>query len=154
MQKDQVRILIVDDDGATRILLRKILSHAGYRRIDEAASGREALTQLAANSFHVVLLDWNMPQINGLEVLRQAKPNHPECEFLMITARDSVDSVVDALKLGALGLLSKPLENLQVLIEKVASAVERAQTRQNIHQALSELHSGAPGLAAIRRDED
>jgi DNA-binding NtrC family response regulator len=154
MRKEQVQLLIVDDDDATRVLLRKILSHAGYRLIDEAASGPEALARLANRPYQVVLLDWNMPRMSGLDVLREAKPRYPDCEFLMITARDSVDSVIDAMRLGALGFLSKPLENLQALIDKVASAIERVQARIEVHRAMNQLRDGAPGLAALRTEKD
>jgi DNA-binding NtrC family response regulator len=123
-------VLVVDDDDATRTLLLALLRAHGYQ-VEDAASGERALERLAAAEFDLVLLDINLPGMNGLEVLTAAETTAPLTEFIMITAFDSVDMAVSALKRGAYDFLRKPLQTEQLLVA-VQRAVASVMARRDL----------------------
>jgi len=103
---------VVDDQEANRTLLARRLQKRGYTVVT-AENGRTALEQLRQHTFDLVLLDIVMPEINGLEVLRQVKAdrNLAHLPVLMLSALDELDSVVQCLELGADDFLPKPFRS-------------------------------------------
>src|SRR5690606_10037142 len=102
------RILIVDDEASQRQSLAQLLRLDGYE-IDEAVSGAAALEQQRSQSFSVLITDLRLPGINGLEVIRRARELDNELGILLVTAYASVESAIEALRLGAHDYLIKPL---------------------------------------------
>ena len=127
--KDFYQFLLVDDEPVARNLLRVILQTNGYSSVSEASSGDEALEALTAQEYHVVLLDKNMPGIDGLVVLRQGRGLRPECEFIMITAYGSLDTAVQAMDLGAYSYVTKPFVKIDEFLRRVEGALERVWIR-------------------------
>jgi two-component system alkaline phosphatase synthesis response regulator PhoP len=107
-----IRILVVDDEAVVRRTLRALLERAGYAVL-EAAHGLEALDLL--DGADLVVLDWNMPQMDGLELLRHLREERPELPVLMLTAHDGEAERVQGLRLGADDYLGKPLRNAEFL---------------------------------------
>lgn len=117
------QILIIDDERHLRNILKILLTGAGYGAV-EAADGEEGLRLADETDFDAVLCDINMPGIDGLTVLRRIKAGQPELPVIMITAFASVDTAVEAMKLGASDYVSKPFNEDQILIV-LAKALEQ-----------------------------
>jgi len=116
-------ILVVDDDPGFRKLLEAILSGQGYQ-VQTAGSVREAVRLGATRRFQLVLCDLRLPDGDGLSVLRRFNEMAPATPFVMITAFGTVATAVEAMKLGAVDFLEKPLrspEELRQLVRRVLS---------------------------------
>ena len=120
------RILIVDDDADTRTSLAAIARREGWE-VREAQTAAEALATLRAEGAELVLCDLMMPGIDGIEMLRRLRATGDNVPFIMVTGHASVDSAVEALRLGAFDYLSKPVR-LAVLRAAFAK-VRKARTR-------------------------
>lgn len=108
------RILIVDDEEKIRIILRMLLEKEGYEVID-ADSGNEAIKICGKNQFDVVLLDMNMPLLNGLETMQKLKVLQKHAQYVFITAHGTIKHAVQAMKDGAYNFVSKPFDNNEIL---------------------------------------
>jgi len=105
--KETPRVLIIDDDPAILDSCGQVLRREGYA-VQEARDGRGGLALFNAESFHLVLLDLKLPGMDGLEVLRRIKDISPETAVIIITGYASIETAVEAVKLGAFDYLSKP----------------------------------------------
>ncbi len=108
-ERKKFRILVVDDELIVRDSLKEILDEEGYA-VEMAGSGPEALEALAQQPYQLMLLDIKMPGMDGVEVLQKAKDAHPDLSVLMMTAYATVETAVEAMKIGALDYLIKPFE--------------------------------------------
>ena len=136
------RILIVDDEQNARSALRTLLEEEGYV-VGEAEDGEDALAKLAAFAPDVVLADVRMPRMDGLTLLRTAKEQGFDAEFLMMTAHGNVEAAVEAMRAGAENYLVKPLavSAVVVFIEKALekrrlltqAATLRDRMRERLH---------------------
>ena len=105
-----MRALIVDDSRAMRLILTRILGELGFDTVD-AQNGREALTRVAAaGRFDVALVDWNMPEMNGYDLLvaLRADAAHRDLPVIMVTTETETTQVVRALEAGANEYIMKP----------------------------------------------
>ena len=104
------RILIVDDVGSVRAVIRKFLADLGYCRVSEADDGAVALPLLQSGSFDLLITDWNMPAMDGLTLLRHLRADRRIAHMpaLMVTAETRHESRVAAYAAGASGILTKP----------------------------------------------
>ena len=102
-------ILVVDDDAALLSLLKMRLENAGYT-VDTAEHGQDGLTKLTHANYDVVLLDYMMPGITGLTVLRQIQARYPSVPVVMMTSHASGKVAVQALAAGARACLVKPVD--------------------------------------------
>jgi len=119
---DKQKVLVVDDqqticDGVTRILKKR-----GWE-VDGATDGQEAIDRLDRNSFDMVIADLMMPRVSGMDLLRYVRENHPDVPVVMITGYASIDSAVEATKVGAAGYVPKPFtpDELLEVVEKAAA---------------------------------
>ncbi len=117
------KILIVDDDGSIRNLLRKILTPEGYA-CELAESAEEALSFLKHKSFDLVMSDVVMPGKSGVQLLSEIRAKHPSVPILMISGNTSEKAAESTLSMGAYDFLLKPFQKNQVLIS-VANAIRR-----------------------------
>ena len=122
--------LIVDDSSAVRAFVRASLEDAGFARVEEAETGFAALRLLASTAFDVVIVDVNMPDINGLELLafmRRSPRQQAARKILISTQMDGPDAK-RGIDLGADAFLQKPFEvgELRALISDLISAAEEA----------------------------
>src|SRR5688572_29303275 len=120
---DAPRILIIDDDRAFRIGTGALLADEGYR-VNAAASGDEGLERLAEGGYELVLLDLKMAGRTGLSVLEEIRRSGNAIPVLMLTGFGSVDTAVQALKLGADDYITKPCDN-QALRTKIRIILAR-----------------------------
>ncbi len=124
--KDKKNILVIDDEPIVLDSCRKILRQEGFE-VNGAMNGREGLKKIEEDQYDAVLVDWKLPEIDGMEVLRIIKKNHPDVIVVMITGYPSVESAVKAMKLGVSDYVSKPFtpdELKDVLIK----AIEHTKT--------------------------
>jgi DNA-binding NtrC family response regulator len=140
-------ILIVDDDAGFRSLMETILRGEGYE-VDSAGSVGEARAQGERRSYHLVITDLKLPDGSGLDVLRHWKQEMPETPVVMITAFGSVASAVEAMKLGAVDYLGKPLSSPDELRLVVKSAFERQQAERE-RDALREQENARFGCGEL-----
>jgi len=118
-------ILLVEDETIMRESLRDWLTDDGYR-VETAKEGEEALEAIAERDFGIVILDLKLPGKDGIEVLREAKEKRPQLKGIIITAYPSIETAVEATKLGAIDYLTKPvsLDALEELIRKTLGPVQ------------------------------
>ena len=121
------KVLIVDDEKLIRWSVRRQLEEWGYTSL-EAESGTGALAQIRAESPDLILLDVRLPDLSGIEVLREIKQNNLSIPVIMITGDPQLDDIKTAIKLGALDFIKKPLDfdELQVTL---ANAIDRSLLR-------------------------
>ena len=118
-----MNVLIVDDYKTMLRIIRNLLKQIGFSNVDEATDGVEALSKLRAGTFGLVISDWNMAPMTGLELLQavRAEPKLKTLPFIMITAESKTENVVAAKQAGVSNYIVKPFnaETLQGKIEKV-----------------------------------
>jgi two-component system response regulator MprA len=113
-EKDMPTILIADDDEKLLKMLRRTLIYDGFQVVT-ALNGREALAQVQTHDPDLVVLDWMMPELNGLEVMDRMRAANDEMPILMLTARDAVEDRVEGLNSGADDYLVKPFARSELL---------------------------------------
>jgi len=120
-EQQQARILIAEDEANLRLVLQKELERLGYR-VQAAPDGEAALRRLEESNVDVLLCDINMPRIDGMELLRRVheRPNPPE--VIMLTGQATVETAVEAMKLGAYDYLTKPysINELDIRVKQAA----------------------------------
>ena len=105
-----MKVLIVDDFATMRRILKNILKQIGFSNIAEAEDGKTALAQLKNEKFDLVLCDWNMPEMTGLELLQKVRSDDElkETPFVMVTAEAQKENILDAVKTGVSNYVVKP----------------------------------------------
>ena len=116
-------ILIVDDSGAVRSVVRKLLTQLGFKNIDEAPDGEAALKKISEQHFSLVISDWNMEPMSGNILLENVRANkkYTNLPFIMMTADPSIERIVQAKKAGVTCFISKPFraDDLQAKISQI-----------------------------------
>ncbi len=133
------RVLAVDDEAVVCESIRRVLVPEGYE-VATTTSSREALELVKKEVFDLLLLDIKMPEIDGIEVLRRVSEISPETEVLIVTGYATIETAVEAIKLGAFDYLEKPVSPPQLLVA-VARALERKQLVDLTQRLRSELET-------------
>jgi len=124
----KARILVIDDDDIILESLKEFLRLEGYE-VDVARTCREAVTALERNQYNLAITDINMPDAAGFEILRLCREKYPETVVIMITGYGTIDSAVEAIKMGAYDYLTKP-----IIDDELRLVIERALQQQNLIQ--------------------
>lgn len=127
MADKNMSILVVDDFPTMRRIVRSLLKELGFTNVEEAEDGQDALNKLRAGSFQFVVSDWNMPNVDGLEMLKQIRADAAlkELPVLMVTAEAKKENIIAAAQAGASGYVVKPFtaatleEKLNKIFEKL-----------------------------------
>jgi two-component system phosphate regulon response regulator PhoB len=121
-------VLVVEDEAAIATLLRYNLEKQGFR-VEEAGDGQEALTRIAESAPDLVLLDWMLPVMSGIEVCRQIRrrPNTRDLPVIMVTARTEDQDAVRGLNTGADDYITKPF-NMDALLARMRALLRRANS--------------------------
>ncbi|ALO39535.1 chemotaxis response regulator CheY [Alcaligenes nematophilus] len=128
MVQKNIKILVVDDFPTMRRIIKNLLKDLGYENVDEAEDGQMGLEKLRNGNFEFVVSDWNMPNLDGLEMLKQirADANLSSLPVLMVTAEAKKENIIAAAQAGANGYVVKPFtaatleEKLNKIFEKMA----------------------------------
>jgi two-component system response regulator AtoC len=131
------KILIIDDEKNIREIFSLLLEEQGYA-VQEAKNGTDGLKKIQAFFPDVVLLDMNLPDLSGIEVLAKIKESLPACEVIIITAFGTIKTAVEATKLGAYDYLEKPIDNDELLL-LISRALEVKKLRNEVDELRSEL---------------
>jgi two-component system, chemotaxis family, chemotaxis protein CheY len=127
-----IKVLVVDDMSTMRRIVKNVLRQIGFSDIVEAENGQDALTKLKAGGFGLVVSDWNMPVMQGIELLRavRADAELKTLPFLMVTAEAQKENLIEAVQAGVSNYVVKPFtaEVLQGKLEKVFANVQPAKT--------------------------
>jgi two-component system chemotaxis response regulator CheY len=115
------QILVVDDSGTTRSIVRKLLVQLGYSDVDEASDGAAALAKINEKLYGLVISDWNMEPMNGQALLEHVRANKKftDLPFIMMTAQSDPDKIVDAKYAGVSSFISKPF-SAEALLAKIS----------------------------------
>lgn len=119
-----VKVLVVDDSPTMRRIIINALNKIGYSDIGEAANGKEALDALRSEEYRLILTDWNMPEMNGEQFVRELMQDEKlkSIPVIMVTTRGMKEDVITAVKLGVKGYIVKPFTP-EVLKQKIEDAL-------------------------------
>jgi len=143
---EDATVLIVDDEEVVCDVLHDELSEQGFLCIT-TLNGNEALTEMATRHFDVVLLDIKLPGMSGIEVLRMIQSDHRNTVAIMITAVNSVDTAVEAIKLGASDYVVKPFD-LDRVVRSIHAVLENRKCSPERRD-----HKAAPCVCGKEEDE-
>jgi DNA-binding NarL/FixJ family response regulator len=110
-----VNALIIDDEAHVRVLIRVLLKQLGIETVWEAPDGATALEQAATHKPDVILLDINLPQVGGLEVLAKLKASHPKIPVIIVSSQSTMKTVIQTRELGAAAYVLKHAPKTEVL---------------------------------------
>ena len=127
MADKNMSFLVVDDFPTMRRIVRSLLKELGFTNVDEAEDGQDALNKLRAGNFEFVVSDWNMPNLDGLEMLKEVRQDDAlkDLPVLMVTAEAKKENIIAAAQAGANGYVVKPFtaatleEKLNKIFEKM-----------------------------------
>ncbi len=116
---EKLKVLVVEDQKDARVMIRSMLGELGITQAFEAKDGREALRFMdsAFDFVNLVICDWNMPNMSGMDFLRQLRSVNMDVPFLMVTGRTDVDSVMEAKIAGVTGYIRKPFSAAQLEVK-------------------------------------
>jgi DNA-binding NtrC family response regulator len=123
--KNRSQILVIDDEESNREALTLLLKSAGYQ-VKSAENGDEALTLLRQTPFEIVITDLFLPDLSGIDILKQVKSDAPQTSVIVITGQASAETAVEAMKEGAFDYITKPF-NFEHLKVQVAKALEKSR---------------------------
>lgn len=126
MVDKNLSFLVVDDFPTMRRIVRSLLKELGFSNVEEAEDGQDALNKLKAGSFDFVVADWNMPNLDGMEMLKQIRADDglKHLPVLMVTAEAKKENIIAAAQAGASGYVVKPF-TAATLDEKMTKIFEK-----------------------------
>ena len=126
MADSNLHFLVVDDFNTMRRIVRNLLKELGYTNVEEAEDGADALHKLQAGTFDFVITDWNMPNMDGLELLHRIRADEKlsDMPVLMVTAEAKKENIIAAAQAGASGYVVKPF-TAAILEEKLNKIFEK-----------------------------
>jgi len=130
MSNPNLKFLVVDDFSTMRRIVRNLLKELGFTNVDEAEDGVNALQKLRGESFDFVISDWNMPNMTGIDLLRQVRADAAlrHLPVLMITAEAKKENIIEAAQAGASGYIVKPFTaaTLDEKLNKIFQTMQKA----------------------------
>jgi DNA-binding NtrC family response regulator len=150
-------ILVVDDEEGFRIYVARVLEMAGHR-VEQAADGQEALRATERVSFDVVITDLSMPKMHGMDLVHHLRERQPEIEIIVLTSHGSVQTAVEAMKLGVFDFIEKPLDGPEQVTMLVRRGLERRRllalreqtARQQGDDSPKSLSYGDPAMELVK----
>jgi two-component system chemotaxis response regulator CheY len=157
-----MRFLIVDDSFTMRRIIANILARLGYTDVVHASNGREGLDRLAAESVDVVITDWYMPEMNGLDFVKalRSSPATSQIPIVVVTVNAASDDIQYALELGVKGYILKPFtvetvkDKIDALIAQLASAPPAPPSAVEYAARRAAVDSAGEGNALVEPDLD
>ncbi|MFQ5906071.1 MAG: sigma-54-dependent transcriptional regulator [bacterium] len=144
-------VLIVDDEADIRDALEDILKDKYH--VSSAQDGREAIRSLEQSEYDVVLLDLKMPYLTGMDVLREMRKNRRDSSVIMLTGYATVETAVEAMKLGAYDFIRKPIgmENVRVVVERAIERKTLIDENKYLHRQLEDTFSFSQIIGKSKR---
>ncbi len=123
-----MKALVVDDSAVMRKVLIGALSRANITDVDQAADGAEAVQKVQENDYDIILLDWNMPNMLGIDALKAIRAMGKTMPIIMVTTEAEKSRVLEALKAGATNYVIKPFEP-NTIIGKIQEVLSKAKAQ-------------------------
>ena len=120
---EEIKVLLVDDEPHFVKLLAERLAGRGFN-VEKAGGGTEAIDRAKEESYDAIVLDLLMPEMDGLETLKQLKEINPDLQVILLTGHGTIDKGVEAIKLGAMDFVEKPAD-FKELLEKIKKAKDK-----------------------------
>ena len=124
-----IKILVVDDFSTMRRIVKNVLKQLGFDNVDEAEDGAQAYSKMKNDKYGFVVSDWNMPNMDGLELLKKVRtdPDVQDTPFLMVTAEAEKDKVITAIQSGVNNYIVKPFtaEIFKEKMDKIFDKLEK-----------------------------
>jgi DNA-binding NtrC family response regulator len=136
----EAKVLVVEDDEVLRQLLIDVLSDLGHE-VESAETGEDGLRAMEQDVYDVILLDINLPGMDGMDVLRLVPTRQPDTQVVMMTAFGTVDTAVEAMKQGAFDYINKPFSTDELVL-----TIQRALEEKNLRRELALLRQRARGV--------
>ena len=129
-----LKVLVVDDFSTMRRIIKNLLKQIGYSDIEEAEDGVQALSKLQNGGFGLVVSDWNMPNMDGLDMLKAVRqePSIKDIPVLMVTAEAEKDKVITAIQAGVNNYVVKPFTG-EILKEKLDKIFDNIAAKQKVN---------------------
>jgi len=121
-----MKALVVDDSAVMRKILTDALERAEMTEVKHAKDGQEAVDACNADEFELILMDWNMPNMLGIDAVRAIRENGKSMPIIMVTTEAERSRVIEALQAGANNYIIKPFES-DTLVEKIKGVLEKAK---------------------------
>lgn len=128
------KILIIEDEENIRKIIAYDLSKAGFD-IDEVADGKEGLNKVLSDNYDLILIDWMLPEISGIELLKRFREENVDSILFMLTAKDSEEDIVEAFEAGADDYMSKPFSPRE-LLARINAHLKRVKRESDHKQYL------------------
>ncbi len=115
-----MKVLVVDDFSTMRAVVMKLFSELGFTDVSQAVNGREAWDKIQQEDFDLVVCDWNMPEMTGIELLKKLKEDdrYHDIPFILITAEAKANQILEASRLGVDAYIVKPF-SIETLYQKI-----------------------------------
>ncbi|MCX5806292.1 MAG: response regulator [Proteobacteria bacterium] len=138
---DVFRILVVDDNNDLRSIIKEYLSDKGDL-VDGACDGKDALHKHMENNYDLIITDLNMPEMTGIDLMKKIRKNNNITEFIIITAYASLDTAVEAIKIGAFDYIVKPfrMEELKVIVKNAKDKIFLVKTNIELFKKLKKFY--------------
>ncbi|MGB9629645.1 MAG: sigma-54-dependent transcriptional regulator, partial [Thermodesulfobacteriota bacterium] len=140
------KILLIDDEPLMRMTIQDALESEGYQ-VGVAETGQKGLALFSKNSFDILITDLKLPDLDGLQILKEVKMTNPETQVILITAYGSIDSAVTAMKEGASDYLTKPfsMDELLLIIQRLLRIKQLEEENIRLKEKIEERY-GLEGL--------
>jgi DNA-binding NtrC family response regulator len=155
MKKDnKIRLLIVDDDKVVRKMLSLYLSEDEGFIIETAETGEEAFSMHTNSPYDIVITDINMPGMTGIELIKKIKMREDTLEFIIMTGYASVDTAIDAVRVGAFDYVVKPFkfDELKIVISNARDKVILRKTNKELVKKLKDIYKEIDRYSKIKLD--
>jgi len=129
-----MKILLVDDSRTIRNIQKNVLAQLGHTDVAEAADGLEALQRIREQRPDLMLVDWNMPNMDGITLVRNVRANDPNLPIIMVTTEAEKSRVIEAIKAGVNNYVVKPFTS-QTLSEKIEQTMAKAKQAAGVSAA-------------------
>ena len=144
MDENIARILVIEDEEDVRESYLDMFEFFGYE-VDSAPNGREGVVKVTNNDYDIVITDLNMPEMDGIEVLKVVKKNKPYIEVIVITGYATLENAIKAMKIGAYDYFTKPidLEHVKIVLAKCIQSIKARKENEELkglNQKLTELN--------------
>lgn len=138
--ENNTRILVVEDENEVRESYLDMFQFFGYQ-VDSACNGREGIVKVTKENYEIVVTDLNMPEMNGMEVLKRIKKLKPDIEVIVITGYATLENAVEAMKVGAFDYFTKPvdIEHVRIVLYKCVQQIKSRRENEELRNVNTKL---------------
>ena len=144
MPTESAKILVIEDESLVRQSYDDMLNFFGYE-VESVPNGREGMSRITKNDYDIVVTDLNMPEMNGIDVLKYIKKKKPYIEVIVITGYATLENAIEAMKVGAYDYFAKPIdiEHVRIVLSKCVKQIQSRRENEELRsltQRLKELN--------------